>query len=96
MGGVSKFDRRDSNTPRDREKKEEIEKIPKEVVEKWDEEAVTEWLNKHQLGKFSENFKEQSIDGLALLNLEEKYFSSLGVKLIGDKIKFEKALETIR
>ena len=66
------------------------------AVAEWSVDQVGEWLNTNQLSKYLAIFKEQAIDGSALLNLEEQYFGDLGITLIGDKIKLKNALNKLK
>ena len=68
----------------------------KEEVEAWSTEQVQSWLEDNQLESLKEKFLEQSIDGTALLSLEEKYFPTLGVTKVGDIIKLNKALASLK
>ena len=80
----------------EKERKEKERETKRQEIKEWDVDAVLEWLEQNQLSKFADSFTEQSIDGPALLGLEEKYFASLGVSKIGDKIKLENALKSIQ
>mmetsp|Transcript_28382 Transcript_28382/g.59890 ORF Transcript_28382/g.59890 Transcript_28382/m.59890 type:complete len:94 (-) Transcript_28382:12-293(-) len=77
-------------------KKEKEQRKLKEEVETWTAEQVQSWLDDNQLESLKEKFLEQSIDGAALLSLEEKYFPTLGVTKVGDIIKLNKALTLLK
>ncbi|KAJ3015281.1 hypothetical protein HKX48_004683 [Thoreauomyces humboldtii] len=53
----------------------------------WKKEDVEEWLNRVELGKLSETFRRNSIDGQALVQLTEGDLNNMGV-LVGRARKF--------
>lgn len=72
------------------------EQLTLDAVNGWSCEKVASWLTEHGLEKFCESFIEQEVDGRSLLLLEEQYFSSVGVKLIGDVVKLKNGLNALK
>ncbi|KAA8898939.1 hypothetical protein TRICI_006433 [Trichomonascus ciferrii] len=67
-----------------------------EAVRKWDKSTLREWLETLKCGQYIKLFEENHITGDILLECDQRALKEMGIKKVGDRIRIDQALKTLR
>ncbi|KAJ2077606.1 ATP binding [Coemansia sp. RSA 988] len=65
-------------------------------VQQWNEERVCQWVREQGFGKYEEIFRENQVNGEALVELNYNLLKELSVRTVGERVRLNLAIRRLR
>ncbi|KAJ2801141.1 ATP binding [Coemansia guatemalensis] len=65
-------------------------------VQQWSEERVCQWVREEGFGKYEEAFRENQVNGEALVELNYNLLKELSVRTVGERVRLNLAIRRLR